>query len=65
MPCPRCGGGMVSDVFQDLHDDTGQLCFQGFRCIPCGEILDPVILVNRQRRPHHQARNRKLMTAVR
>ncbi|MEK7703186.1 MAG: hypothetical protein AAB317_04420 [Nitrospirota bacterium] len=65
MKCHRCGGIMISDFFQDLEDDTGHLCFHGMRCIPCGEVLDPVILANRQKRPHHQARNRKLMTSGR
>ncbi len=61
MQCTRCGGRMISDFYQDLHDDTGHLHFYALRCIPCGEVIDPVILANRQKRPHHQARNRKLM----
>jgi len=63
--CPRCGGGMISDFFQDLQDDTGRLCFTGLRCIPCGEVLDPVILANRISRPRHYARNRNLISASR
>ncbi len=38
---------MVKDVFEDLEDDTGSLYFTGWRCILCGEILDPVIETNR------------------
>jgi hypothetical protein len=26
-------------------------------------VVDPVILANRQKRPHHHARNRKLMSS--
>ena len=48
MECPRCKGVMVSDRFQDVADDTGALKFSGWRCIICGEILDPVISANRQ-----------------
>ena len=47
MQCPRCGGLMVIDRFQDLLDDTGEIRFYGIRCILCGETLDPVILMNR------------------
>ena len=47
MPCPRCSGLMVNDWFQDLLDDTGEIDFYGTRCVMCGEILDPVILMNR------------------
>ena len=42
---------MVKDVFEDLGDDTGALCFNGWRCVICGEILDPVIVRNRETRP--------------
>lgn len=42
---------MVEDVFEDLRDDTGSLNFTGWRCIICGEILDPVIVTNRESRP--------------
>ncbi|MBI4401828.1 MAG: hypothetical protein HY581_09380 [Nitrospirae bacterium] len=51
MECPRCKGAMVEDVFEDLRDDTGSLNFTGWRCIICGEILDPVIVTNRESRP--------------
>jgi hypothetical protein len=48
MNCPRCGGLMADDWFQDLQDDTGRLHFEGLRCLVCGEVLDPVILHNRE-----------------
>jgi uncharacterized Zn finger protein len=51
MECPRCSGEMAYEVFQDMQDDTGNLCFYGWRCIICGEILDPVIVSNRKSRP--------------
>ena len=42
--CHRCGGLMVYEIFCDPHDH-----FWGWRCIFCGEIVDQVILENRQR----------------
>ena len=47
MSCPRCKGVMTQEVFEDLLDDTGNLSFNGWRCLTCGEILDPVIANNR------------------
>jgi hypothetical protein len=44
MNCPRCTGLMVQD---DLQDETGLACFAAWRCVVCGEVLDPVILENR------------------
>jgi hypothetical protein len=42
MKCFRCGGIMIHEKFYGLGDD-----FFGWRCIICGEILDPVIIENR------------------
>lgn len=39
--CPRCNGLMVAEWCQDLSDHRAQ------RCVQCGEIVDPVILRNR------------------
>lgn len=47
MLCPRCKGLMVVDRCYDLLDDTGHVAFYGLRCVICGEILDPMILENR------------------
>jgi hypothetical protein len=44
MNCPRCTGLMVRD---DLQDETGLARFVAWRCVICGEVLDPVILENR------------------
>ncbi len=64
MECPRCKGHMISQYFEDISDDTGYIQFSGYRCINCGEILDPVIMANRKNRPHMIARNRKLMSVA-
>jgi len=40
--CPRCGGLMVRERFEDYLD--GRVSFHGVRCIACGEILNPTIL---------------------
>jgi hypothetical protein len=41
--CPRCSGLMVYQVFYSGDDH-----FPGWKCIACGEIVDPVILENRK-----------------
>ena len=63
MRCPRCKGIMVKERFQDLLDDTGQIHFYGWRCLVCGEILDPVIVTNRQQ-PIVRRRRKLLTTAA-
>lgn len=44
MRCLRCQGCLVPERFVDLMDDTGQLHCDGWRCVNCGAILDPVVL---------------------
>jgi hypothetical protein len=43
MKCDRCGGMMVYEKF---YHGTEQ--FWGWRCVYCGEYIDPVIWENRQ-----------------
>jgi hypothetical protein len=43
MKCHRCGSVMVYERFYGLDDQ-----FAGWRCVLCGEIIDQVILENRQ-----------------
>ena len=50
MTCLRCEGLMSLDRFQDL-DESGKSNFVGWRCLNCGAIVDPVIVVNRKQRP--------------
>ena len=48
MPCRRCRGLMVPDYDYDLCADPGSYLVSAWRCICCGDIVDPVILQNRQ-----------------
>ena len=43
MKCSRCNNAMN---YQKFYNTEGY--FWGWRCIFCGEILDPVILENRK-----------------
>lgn len=41
--CRRCGGALIYDKFYGTCEQ-----FWGWRCLICGEIVDPVILENRR-----------------
>ena len=43
MKCLRCKSVMIYDKFYGPHE-----CFWGWKCVICGEIVDQVILENRQ-----------------
>ncbi len=49
--CPRCHNLMVEETFVDLQAESSGQSFMGWRCLSCGEILDPIILQNRTFRP--------------
>jgi hypothetical protein len=48
MRCSRCKGQMNLEDFQDIRDDTGKFSFQGWRCLICGEVFDPIIQAHRK-----------------
>ena len=54
MGCPRCHNLMVEETFVDLQVSPSVSSFTGWRCMSCGEILDPIILQNRTRHPEPQ-----------
>jgi hypothetical protein len=41
--CLRCSGAVIYDKCYGSHEQ-----FWGWKCLICGEIVDPVILENRQ-----------------
>jgi DNA-directed RNA polymerase subunit RPC12/RpoP len=43
--CGRCGGLMKTEPVFDLVEN--EIEFMAARCIQCGDIVDPVILMNR------------------
>jgi len=47
--CSRCGGLLVAEPCTDFWDDAENLAVR--RCVQCGELVDPIILRNRLRRP--------------
>ena len=51
MNCHRCGSVMVYERFYGPDEH-----FSGWRCVLCGEIIDQVILENRQTMVGRQSR---------
>ncbi len=47
MGCQRCQGLMVVDHFIDMQDDSGHLWLRGWRCVNCGDVVEPGILLHR------------------
>lgn len=49
MRCGRCDGWMTPYELVDLLDSIEVAC-EAFRCVNCGEIVDPVLAANRSNR---------------
>ncbi|HUK55287.1 MAG TPA: hypothetical protein VLY20_01360 [Nitrospiria bacterium] len=48
MNCPKCGGRMNFEEFFSSATEGTSWAYEGWRCIYCGEIIDPLILLNRK-----------------
>jgi hypothetical protein len=48
MTCQRCQGCMARDHFLDLQQSGGEWWMEGWRCINCGHVFDPVVEQNRR-----------------
>ncbi|HEX9154675.1 MAG TPA: hypothetical protein VF819_03865 [Nitrospira sp.] len=48
MICRRCQGCMARDHFLDLQESGGEWWMEGWRCINCGHVFDPVVEQNRR-----------------
>ena len=55
---------MVWDRFFDLDEEGGLMAFSGWRCVSCGEIIDPVILANRANPPLQRKRRPRYPRAM-
>lgn len=65
MRCQKCNSEMTVEIFYDYLDDTGKFCFRGWRCFCCGNIVDPIIQINRKMKPFAKvSRKRKSSIAV-
>ena len=50
MKCSRCQGLMVSDHLLDIKETMGPMWVKSWRCVACGNIVDPLIEKHRAER---------------
>ena len=43
MHCTRCEGLMVPDDLIDMQESSIPMWMKGWRCVSCGNIVDPLI----------------------
>ena len=58
--CSRCGGLMVITDCFDVLSDTAEIDCTAYRCVQCGDLVDPVILRNRNNRPELTPKKKNL-----
>ena len=47
MRCARCDGLMVADNLIDIQESSIPMWMKGWRCVSCGNIVDPLIQQHR------------------
>jgi len=47
MQCTRCDGLMVTDNLIDIMESSMPMWLKGWRCVSCGNIVDPIIQQHR------------------
>jgi hypothetical protein len=47
MRCAKCEGLMVTDHLIDIRESAIPMWMVGWRCVACGDIVDPLILRHR------------------
>ncbi len=47
MQCTRCDGLMVTDNLIDMMESSISMWMKGWRCVSCGNIVDPIIQKHR------------------
>ncbi len=52
MSCSRCQGLMVREHFLDFDGTIGHMWANGYRCMNCGNVHDPIIEQHRLDRSH-------------
>lgn len=57
MKCPKCNSLMTFERFMGGARPGLPWAYEGWRCIHCGEILDPVIFINRMHANKSAAEN--------
>ncbi len=43
MQCTRCEGLMVTDSLIDMMESSIPMWMKGWRCVSCGNFVDPII----------------------
>jgi len=47
LKCDRCGGMMSFEQMINTSQEGPEWSFKAWRCLFCGEVIDPLILANR------------------
>ena len=63
MHCTRCEGLMVPDDLFDMQESSIPMWMRGWRCVSCGNIVDPLIQRHRMVQPSGAIRLLKVGTS--
>ena len=64
MQCTKCDGLMVADNLIDIMESSIPMWMKGWRCVSCGNIVDPIIQKHRMIQQAGASRLLETKTAV-
>ncbi|NOT23577.1 MAG: hypothetical protein HOP22_12755 [Nitrospiraceae bacterium] len=64
MQCTKCNGFMVADNLIDMMESSIPMWMKGWRCVSCGNIVDPLIQKHRMIQQAGASRLLETKTAV-
>jgi hypothetical protein len=64
MQCTRCNGLMVTDNLIDIKESSIPMWMKGWRCVSCGNIVDPLIQQHRMTQQAGASRLLRIETVV-
>ena len=64
MKCERCDGLVVAISFVGGGDTCGAWEYDGWKCLNCGHITDPLLIKNRELLAHNEATHQSVLRRI-
>lgn len=64
MTCERCKGLFIPVSFGGGDDVVGAWAYDGWKCVNCGHVTDPVLMRNRELLAQNEATHQSVLSRI-
>jgi len=64
MTCERCKGLFIPVSFVGSDDVVGAWAYDGWKCVNCGHVTDPVLMRNRELLAQNEATHQSVLSRI-